>query len=263
MADTIKIGKVVQNRVATGNAVAASAEHNAAAVGTMVEARLAPWIADLGPGTVEKIIAGLGSLLESSGATMIAAEKDYVEELADDVAPRNERDAADSEGRMLWASMQRAVADAFGDEGLRSYAMAAPLPTTPAELAERLAMTIDFLKKKPARGKDLLDNEVDTAKLAAKLAAVHARLAGALKKLVKEERERQTAIGRRDAAVAAWARDYQAVANALVGLYLLAGERGAAEWLRPTVRRTTGSDVAEPGEGGDAPAEPGGQTAPA
>lgn len=259
MTDPIKIGKVIQNRATTGAAVVASAESNAAKVGATVEARLTPLIEGLAPGTVEKLVVGLGSLLEASGAAMIAAEKSYIEELADDVAVRNERDDADAEGRALWSAAHKAISEAFGNEGLRGYAMAAPLPASATDFSERLATTVDFLKKKPAKGMDLLDNEVDTVKLADKLAGVQKRLAKALKKLVKEERERQLAIGRRDEAVATWSNDYQGVANALIGLYLLAGERASAEWLRPTARRTTGVEAAVPAE----PAEPGTEPVPA
>jgi hypothetical protein len=257
----------VQNRITTGSAVAASAEHNAQPVGAKVEKRLAPFV-ELKAGTVKKLIDGFGKLLETSGQTMREAEEAYIEELADDVKPRSDRDAADADGRVLWSSVQKAVSEAFGQDGVRIYGMAAPLPTKPAELAERLKTTIAFLKKKPAKGKDLLDNEVDTAKLAAKLTAVHTRLVASLKSLVKEERERQTAIGRRDDAVAAWTTDYQGIANALIGLYLLAGERGAAEWLRPTVRKTVGFEASVPEEERNATTEPdepapGGEPTPA
>ena len=71
---------------------------------------------------------------------------------------------------------------------------------------------------------------------------------GALADIGREDRELETALTRRDAALEAWSEAYQATATTLEGLYRSAGHAAHGRRIRPTNRRARGEVVAQDDE---------------
>lgn len=243
MAD-LKIGKEIQNRLTTSSNMAESSKQNAELVGTGAQDFFGETL-DLPSGSLVKLVTACSLRLFSDGENLNEAEKKYIAELSDDVLPRAERDMYDTHSRNLMYAIRFAIKGAFGDVGLTTYGLSKPIPKGVKQLASRMESVIDLLTKNPAVKKDILENEVDTTKLAAKLKVAHENLTNQLKRLRAEEKQRQRAINDRDRALEKWTDTYEGIGHVLTGLFLLAGREELAEQLRPTVRKTSGKDVVE------------------
>lgn len=232
----------VENRLRNGDAVVASGRTHRDVIAAAVAKRLEV----LSEKEVKKLIDAICARLELAGNVLGVAEDQHVAEQADDVVPRQARDAAMQNLLGLYARVRNRVENALGDPGLARYGLDGATPRTASGLASRMESSIKLMRRDPAVLDDGLGDPVSTTKLATNLAAALAPLTAALESLRTEERENEAALTDRDRALGEWTGVYQGVATLLSGLYRLAGRDDLADRIRPTERRASGLETPPP-----------------
>lgn len=233
----------IENRIRNGEAVVASGRTHRDVISALVAARAE----GLPEKDVKRIIDALCDTLERTTDALGVAEDRHVAELADDVAPKKQRDAYAAKLIALYVGVRSRVENALGAEGLGRYGLESPASRTPRALVSQVESAIKLLRKDVSDLDDGIGPAVSTTKVAAALAEAVGPLAEVLATLRVEERENEATMTARDRAIVEWTEVYQGVASTLSGLYLLAGRADLAERIRPTVRRAQGLDEPAPG----------------
>jgi hypothetical protein len=205
----------------------------------------------------EAVIESQAAALDRAAEVMKTAELSYTAEQADDVAPRDKRDALTTEAFGLMVRLRSAVEDALGAKGLSTYGLSGETPRMPRTLVVHMDNVLSLMSKQPASVTTALGGTFDTATLVTALSPKRAALEAVLKDLDREERELEGALVKRDKTVERWTEVYQGVATALSGLFRLAGRKDLAERVRPTSRRVSGEETGDEQGAGSGSGEPG------
>lgn len=257
----VQMSVQVRNRTNNATYVASSVDAHGSTIAEAlgrIDAGL-PVAERLGVQNIERFVVWLGSVLVTTNKQLAVAEQHYIMEQADAPGVRLERD--DSFNALLSCAIQvRArVTDVFGPPALATYGLQEPAPRTPEPLQAYTGTVVMLLRKHPRTAVDMLGSEFDTVRAAALLEQKVIALEQSRQQVLAEKRELDAALLTRNASMTDWERTYRGVANALAGLYHLAGEAELASRIRPTERRTSGveSVTDEPLDGApdaDAPA---------
>lgn len=185
----------------------------------------------------------LASSLGTSSKSVDLAELAVVAERADDIEPRQTRDAALNQLISTALRTRSIVEDALGPSGLRTYGFEGATPRTPKELFSFSQNVSNLLKEMPFQ----ITKEGITYNSAAVKTALDDRISQldtALTHVQREEQELADKLGQRDKLLETWGDDYQGTADTLTGLFRLIGRKDLAERVRPSVRHATAEEEA-------------------
>jgi len=187
---------------------------------------------------VDFLVDTLGYSVKS----MDVGELRLVAEKADDVGLREARDSAVSSLHQASVRMRSMIWDAMGPQGLAAYGLSGDTPRNPRDLASH-ARTVAKLMQEHPFNVTVEGVSFDSAAMASTLEGKAAAVDKALSDMQREEQEFANELGKRDDAIAAWVDDHQGVADALVGLFRLAGRKDLSERVRPSSRVLAGEEA--------------------
>jgi len=240
-----KMSKEVENRLKVSEKVVASARAHRDKVASILAERV---VAEEGtnPATTvaayKGIINSLALLLERASQRLEQKELGYTAEQADDVEPRKKRDAELPSCIAFMLKLRGNIQTNLGVEALKTYGLQGETPRVPSVLLRHMRNVANLLDEKPVSISNDVGGTFDTTLAANSVRNKAAAFEAILGDVTREERELEGALVERDRMVNAWVDTYQGVANALVGLYRLAGYTEFAERVRPTRRTTSGED---------------------
>jgi hypothetical protein len=253
-----KLSQQVENQLATSAKVVASARAHAKTVALALAERAARI---QGPGSKahakahEAVLLALADSLDAAAVELRATELAYTAEQADDVPIRARRDIAHAALVDSITRVRSAVEDAFGREGLKTYGLQGETPRKPHRATlNHVGNVVHLLEKKPASITTDFGTTFSTAAVAGALKSKLVELEVLVGYLDRETRELELAMAVRDRAAAAWSETYQGVANALTGMFRLAGWKELAERVRPTQRVVRGDEPGPEVTGAEPPA---------
>ncbi len=241
-----KLSQQVENQLAVSAKVVASARAHAKITSLALAQHAA---AIQGPGTKadaqahEAILLALADSLDHAAIELRTTELAYTAEQADDVPLRAQRDSAHAALVDSITRVRSAVEGALGQDGLKTYGLQGETPRKPHRATlNHVANVIQLLEKKPVSVTTEFGTAFNTASVAAALKTKLLDLEVLVGYLDREARELEIAMTVRDRASAVWSDTYQGVANALTGMFRLAGWKELAERVRPTQRAARGDD---------------------
>lgn len=242
--------KQVTDREKSARAVAAAANTHAATVAASVEELLRQHLqkSEKMP-DVGLLLVLVGRSIEAAFATLKAADKAHENELSDDAAPRERRDAAAESVRGTMVDLRAAIESAYGVDGLRALGIDAAVPEDPsvlAAVAERASTGIDKAQAKlpPPRRRGV---KVDLAPFAEDLGTALPKLNKALSEVAREEREAEATLANKWTAMEKNDRTFARAASFLSAAAALGGHDEIAARVRPSGRRP--GQTAAPNEG--------------
>jgi hypothetical protein len=179
----------------------------------------------------------LGRATESMSAADIA----HVHELADDDAPRAKLEDKSETLRALLVSLRATHASTYGVNVAAAYAIPPSIPEEPETLL-RVAVSIErHLRDRPLIEPPKIKSlAIAPLAVAEDLALAIVDLKRALAEVDREKREAILSQNAKSLATARWVSMYQGVAEAVCGLYGVAGQTSLADAVRPTARRLAG-----------------------
>lgn len=248
------MSRMVANRLRAARRVAQAAHTHADAVGARLDAEFAAVGIAAPPGA--DIIRAHGHLIQRRADALEIADRAHDEELADDAAPRADRDNA-IEAIATRLNEIRDVVGIVADATLqkRLGLTLQPSRLTPDELIQAAKTVADRLRTialPERRGV-----RVDAHELADSLDAHSRELDAALAAVDRELREAEATLQTKHQAMSAYDKAFTGAAAALSALFNLADEPELARRVRPSTRRPgqTVLDEAEPSDADGAPAE--------
>lgn len=243
------VSKAVVNRVAIARTLLAAVEVQGQEVVSQLEATLFPQGVPEGF-DVRVFMDALTGHVQRSIDDLVQKDRAHAIELADDDAPRQERDSAKAALRETLFGIRDTLEGVFGASIAAAYGLSGATPEDSNELLSRAAAVSELLANRPLVEKPLrLGVMVDLKAIASELNVHIGALDKALGDVRREEREAQVTRDARNASLAAWSASYQGVADILTGMLELVGKQALAERVRPTSRRRAGlteqADMAE------------------
>lgn len=209
--------RIVTRRQTTAGAVEAAAATHAAEVAAVLAPRLAEAAGEgEAPMDVLALQNRLGAVLRSHRQALEAADSAHIEELRDDIGPRDRRDAAVASLHDRVSRVRGTVETVFGaGASNRLFAIRGLTSRNPEVLrrqAERiLARLRDESKPLPAPEVSWL--AVDPAAWAAEIEPAHTELVTALREVYADRRRAETTFRLKQEALAAHNRAYVAVTS--------------------------------------------------
>jgi hypothetical protein len=188
------------------------------------------------------VVDFLVDALGQSVTAMDQAELRVVAERSDDVGLRDARDAATSSLLAAAVRVRSMVLDALGAKGLETYGLAGDTPRLSRDLVTHASTVAKLMQEHPFNvtvDGVTFDSAAMATTLASKVDAVEKTLAD----MQREEQELVNELGRRHEAIMAWQEAHQGVADALVGLFRLAGRKDLSERVRPSSRTLAGEEA--------------------
>jgi uncharacterized protein YPO0396 len=237
-----EFGETIQTRIETGRWV----------VSTIDERReeLAKALADKTPMETSQwtsLFEGLQTGLKTKNEDLFEAENALAQERGDDPEERAKRDEAVESIRNTLQSHRALLESVEGTKVVERVGLGGSMPEQPNELAAYARNVVQSLRDVGATYSGPGGVEVKTAKLADDLKTAHDELKSALADMNDEQQQRDGLLVERNEALEAWKDVYQGVASMAEGALRFAGEDVLADRLRPTSRRTQGSE--SPAEG--------------
>lgn len=242
-----KLSEQVQNQIKISEKVIASAKTHAKKVADELAARDAAVQGDGAKKTTAKAyetaILAIAARLTHATEELRERELEYTAERADDGPIREARDAAVRDLGALMIGLRGTVETTLGRSALTTYGLGGDTPRVPRKLLNHAQNVARLMKKTSASVKTEFGSTFNTEAAATSLEKKHAELDRLIKDDDREARELETALTKRDRAVAVWSETYQGTASALEGMYRLAGWRELADRVRPTQRALRGEDT--------------------
>jgi hypothetical protein len=245
--------KQVTDREKSARAVAAAADTHAPQLATGLARELG---AHLKSGEAMPDIALLARLIGrkiiADSAALSAADHAHEQELADDIAPREARDAATTNVRGVLLDLRAALEAIYGPRGLTLLGLAEAIPVDPSVVATAAANihkaleNTDIKLPKPKRAGMKLDREAFAQELAAELPALQKALA----KVAKEDREKEATQRAKNEAMSRYDTTFTTGAGFLAASCQVAGLASIAAKVRPSGRRPGQTAAEDEGEGG-------------
>jgi hypothetical protein len=253
-----EISKQVGNRISWARFVSTSAQVNGPDLKETFKEKYGGF-GGFVAGIFITIFSLMSARLKSITDKMNEAELKLSQELSDDDAQRNLRDERAEQMREMLFKARAAVEGAFGEAQSAAYGLSEMPPRQPDRLMAFAKNSINLLRKDARADEGAFGNPTDTRKIAEVLETTHDALADALGAVDTETREAHAARNARDEVVDEWTQVYRGTANALSGLYDLAGRPDLAERVRPSVESAEGRTEppvdAEAGKSVDEPVE--------
>ncbi len=185
--------------------------------------------------------------LKHSVTVMDTAEMRVVNERADDVGLRDDRDTAATNLIAAAVRVRSMVLDALGDKGLATYGLSGETPRVTRDLVSHVQTVASLMQEHPFNV--TVDGVTfDSAAMATTLKTKANAVETALDNMQREEQELVNELGNRHTAIDEWVNVHQGVADTLTGLFRLAGRKDLSDRVRPTSRTLTGEEApaAEP-----------------
>jgi hypothetical protein len=226
------------------------------AQGAWAKAHEASIAAGLSPsaGPEEAIVALIRSLVkmvEEKAEAMVAADEAHAQELLDDTAPRDARDAAaDAVGELLQFARSN-VSSQHGPRALTVAGLGDPISQDPAAL---VVQARQFVKAASAKDLELPApklagfSNLDLPALAKRVEAKVPALEAAISKVAVEDAEAQSTLRAKNAALDAFEAAFSPVNGVLYNLAVLAGLREIADKL-PSLPRSKAKAADEESDG--------------
>lgn len=227
------MSKMVSDRARAARRVAQSARAHAESVGARLDAEFATAGVEAPPAGA--MIESLGALITARADAMEAADRAHEAELADDVLPRDDRDAAFEALLVEFTGLRDVVAVVGGARLVKRLGLAGAAPRTADALLQAARMTRERLRVIPlpaARGV-----QIDADALIGAFDAGIEALAKALVAVDREAREAEATLQSKHQAMATYDQAFSGAAAALSALFVLADEPDLARRVRPSVRR--------------------------
>lgn len=180
--------------------------------------------------------------LKHSVTTLDTAEMRVVNERADDVGLRDERDTAVSNLYAAAVRVRSMILDALGPNGIATYGLSGETPRVTRDVMSH-AFTVANLMKKHPFNVTVDGVTFDSAALANTLTTKANAVETALNNMQREEQELANELGNRHTAIDQWMDVHQGIADAFTGLFRLAGRKDLAERVRPTSRTLAGEET--------------------
>ena len=245
-----KKSKQVENRIQSSEYVITAAKTHRDQIAEVLATRAAQV---QGPTTlITKEIAGalldfVIDDLKHSITTMDDAEMRVVAERADDVGLREARDTAVSSLLSATVRVRSMVLDALGNNGIETYGLTGETPRLPRDIMNH-ANTVAKLMQEHPFNVTVEGVTFDSAAMASTLTNKAAAVEKAIADMQREEQELVNELGKRHAAISEWTDVHQGAADALTGLFRLAGRKDLSERVRPSSRTLSGEEApaAEP-----------------
>jgi hypothetical protein len=134
------------------------------------------------------------------------------------------------------------VLDALGNNSLAKYGLAGETPRSPRDAQSHAQTVAQHMQEHPFNV-TVEGVTFDSGAMAATLTTKAKALENALGDMQREEQELVNELGNRQTAITEWTEVHQGVADALTGLFRLAGRKDLAEWVRPTIRTLSGDEA--------------------
>jgi hypothetical protein len=240
-----KKSRLIENRIRSSEHVVTAAQAHRIQIADALAARAT---AVQGPNTLitkETSLAFVNFLVDdlkhfTSGLNQ--AELAVVAEKADDVGLRDSRDTAFVQLQSGTVRIRSMVFDALGQSGLETYGLAGETPRAVRDVVTHAHTVVQLMTSRPFQV--TVDGVTfDSAAMATTLKAKADAVEKAYADMQREEQELANALGNRQTAVDAWVDVHQGVADALTGLFRLAGRTDLAERVRPTSRTLSGEET--------------------
>jgi len=240
--------KQITDRERASSAVASMLEQYAEQVRGGAEAALKPYLkrGETMP-DVGMLSVLLRRMLDARISELTTASAAHQREIADDSAPREERDEARREVFDLVFTLRGTVEANFGRLGLRTLGLIEACPSTPQGTLTYARTLVVALNDKKAKLPKPRTKHVrfDREDLAFELDERVGRLDSALKAVAREEGEAKGTQSRKDGAMEAQDGAFRSVTNLAMGLFRLAGLGGIADRFRESSRRPGTLEVNE------------------
>jgi hypothetical protein len=254
-----KLGREIENRINVSKKVIAAATTHGPGLAPLLAAKAAEAQGAAGApaaAAFAAMFASLAATLKFATGALESAALAYSAEHADDVAPREARGKAADVLLGLVVQLRATVESTLGASVLATYGLEGDTPRNPKALASHVTNVLELLGQSPVSVTTDLGSTFSTAATITGLTAKKAPLDAALGDVDREARELEDALGKRDQAIDHWSDAYQGVANALTGLFRLAGRKDLAERVRPTSRTVSGEDAGPPEPTGEVQGSP-------
>lgn len=194
--------------------------------------------------------------LDAAAATMIASDESHLRELADDDAPRRNRDTAAAALSDELVILREWLTGLFGHSALRALGFSAETPTDPVALERFAGEVQSALQDKSLPKPRQKGISWDPTETRAQLAKARAALQGHLQDVAREARDAEGTLRAKNDAMNSYDQRFSRVATFVSGLFRFAGETALAERVRPSGRKpgqTAESDGEAPNGGSSAP----------
>lgn len=209
-------------------------------------------------GRPSALLAAIAQTIDTTTRALEQATETHERELADDAAPRQERDEATVELVDMLVRVRRSIDSAYGRAGLTALGLSGRTPTdTPGALALAKKLRHD-LSGDVFAGLTPLDEtvSVNPKTWIKQLGSLTERLDAALSGVAREEREGQDTLRRKNEALTAHDHIAARGSDLIWSLLRLVDLDDAAERLVPTHRRRATEDDSEPQPEPPAPLPP-------
>jgi hypothetical protein len=237
MAD---VSKAVSDRIAITRVLTSAIAVHGAAVAPVLEAILFPNGAPANC-DVRVFLTALGDCAQSTVDDVASKDRLHAIELTDDTEPREERELARGLLRASVIGIRDTLEGAYGVGTATTYGLSGETPTDADTLLQSATATEELLRTRTLVNAPLQPGvSIDLKAMAAGLKLRIDALAEPLGDVRREEREAQLTRNDRNEALSGWNEKYQGIADALTGLFELAGQRALADRVRPTARRRAG-----------------------
>jgi hypothetical protein len=242
-----KKSKQVENRIRTSEHVMTAAKTHRDQIADVLAQRAKK---SQGPNTVitketfQAVIDYLVDDLKHAVTSMDDAEARVVAERADDVGLREKRDTAAANLQAAVVRVRSMVLDALGEKKLATYGLSGDTPRITRDLVTH-AVTVGKLMQEEPFHVAVDGVTFDSAAMAATLTSKANAVEQTLDDMLREEQELVNELGFRHTAITEWTDAHQGIADALTGLFRLAGRKDLAERVRPTSRSLAGEETPE------------------
>jgi hypothetical protein len=239
--------KGATDREKSTRAVVTAAETHANEIAAGMNRVLEPYLAkgETMPDTA--LLARLmGRWLDAEGKANLAADVAHEKELADDAAPREQREQANAKVRQTLIDLRAGVDATYGPAGLKKLGLDQAVPGDPSVVATTGWNVLNFLEdasiKLPAPRKGL---KLDRKSFAEDLKAELPNLDKALKDVAREIREAEATLAAKRAATESNDRAFSRGAGWLSATCMAAGLDDISARIKPSARRAGQTETLE------------------
>jgi hypothetical protein len=249
------VSKLVLERQKADEAVIMAGETHAKAVGESLRARFLPLLKHGEKLPDFELVTLLAvRLLANASQRMVAADEAHQQELQDDEAPRDARDAAAVKLYDDLVELREVVTGVYGAATARALGFTEATPEEPGALMQFATNVVAALGRAELPKPRVQGAKLNLAETAAGLRASIGDLATHRKDVAREMREAQATMAARDAAIRAREAAFREVTLLLEALLVCSGKPDLADKLRPTTRRSASSEGnGGEGDGGEKP----------
>lgn len=249
--------KQVSDRAKASRGLAQTLETNASALAEAIEKALARGASKPKKlGDLTGLFVAMGALVTAVSEELEAADQAHEREMADDAAPRDEREAAIAAVREVLVDLRSALVAAYPASALKAVGLSGAAPYDGQALLSYGKKVLEGLEGAKLGAPKREGLHVDTKVFAKDLRKQLRALDPALAAVAREQREGEATLATKTKALAENDRTFQRTAAAVEALARFGGRDDIADKVRPSARRP-GLPAEEEGEGEPKPAPEG------